>query len=93
PDLPDALRDELVSIYNGKPVSIPDLPTPIYLYAFSGFVEGWRWTIARKTAFITLNLSDYALSLISQTWEQVNPAKTWQNTSVTMTWQNARVIV
>jgi len=93
PDLPDALRDELVSIYNGKPVSIPDLPQPIYLYAFSGFVEGWRWTITRQTAFITLNLSDYALSLISQTWEQVNPAKTWQNMSAAMTWQNARVIV
>ena len=92
-DLPDALRDELVGIYNGKPVGIPDLPAPIYQYSFLGFVEGWRWTIARQTAYLTLNLSDYALSLVSQTWEQVNPAKNWNTISHVTTWQNARVIV
>lgn len=93
PDLTTSLRNELVNIYNGKPIAIPDLPAPIYIYAFSGFVEGWRWTIAKQTAYITLNLSDYALSLVSQTWEQVNPAKSWNTISATTTWQNARVIV
>lgn len=92
PDLPNALRDSLIGAYVGLPISFPDLPSAIYNAPFNGFVEGTRFTVSRKTAEITVLVSEYALSQIEQAWNQVSAAESWNTLSATLTWENAEVV-
>lgn len=92
PDLPDATRDALLGVYCGFPLSIPDLPASIKTYGFAGFVEGYTWTLTDKTAFLTMNVSDYGLTAIQQSWQQVSSAELWNTISPTLDWENARTV-
>ena len=92
PELGSILRNALVEIYNGKPVAIPDLPQSIYRTPFSGFVEGYIWDLAKMTATLTLNLSDYGLTALEQSWEQVSASETWATVSPILTWNDAKVV-
>lgn len=58
-----SLRDVLINMRGGLPVSISGLPAALAPNPYEGFVEGWRWKIIKGEAFITLNVSDKALSL------------------------------
>lgn len=58
-----ALRDTLIDMRGGLPVSIPGLPAALAPNPYEGFVEGWQWRIQTGEAFITLNVSDKALSI------------------------------
>ena len=90
--LPDGLRDALIAISIGSPITIPDIPQPIYDGPFFGFVEGVSYTMARKAAAVTLYISEYALSQIEQAWQQVDDAELWNTISATLTWENATVV-
>lgn len=92
PALPDATRDALIGVYCGFPISIPDMPMSIYQDPFIGYVEGYVWRITRYTADLTMTLSDYGLTALTQAWQQVNAAETWQTISTTLTWENATVV-
>lgn len=92
PGLGSTLRDALVEVYNGKPVSIPDLPLPIYRTPFTGFVEGYVWELAKMTATLTLTLSDYGLTALEQTWSQVSASETWNTVSPILIWSDAKVV-
>lgn len=92
PALGDALRDDLIDVFCGTPLAIPDLPTAIYDVPFNGFVEGHQWVITRYTADLTMNVSEYGLSAIEQAWQQVNAAETWQTIQPALTWENATVV-
>lgn len=92
PELGSSLRDELIQIYNGLAVSMPDLPPSIYSQGFVGFAEGYSFDLSRQTATVTITLSDYALTAIQQTWEQVGASETWDTLSPTLTWVNAKVV-
>ena len=92
PDLPDVLRDALISIRIGDPVTIPNIPNSIYSGPFEGFVEGVTFTVTRVAGFVTLYLSEYALSQIEQVWQQVDDAELWNTISATLTWQEATVV-
>lgn len=92
PDLPDATRDALLGVFCGTPVYIPGFPTELLATGFTGFVEGYRWDITRKTATLTMNVSDYGLTAIEQAWLQVNPAETWNTVNATLRWPDAKVI-
>lgn len=91
-NLGNTLRDDLIGVYTGTPISVPDLPTAIYNAPFSGFVEGISWLITRYTTDLTLNVSEYGLSAIEQAWQQVNAAETWQTITPTLTWEKATVV-
>lgn len=92
PALPDATRDALIGVYCGFPISVPDMPTSIYQDPFIGYVEGYVWRITQHTADLTMTLSDYGLTALTQAWQQVNAAETWQTIQPTLTWENATVV-
>lgn len=92
PDLPDDVRDTLLGAYCGLPISIPNLPQQLTTLEFRGFVEGYTWVIANKTATITMNVSDYGLSAIQQAWRQVNTSETWNTVSTSLDWADAKTV-
>lgn len=92
PNLADALRDTFIKIYSGLPLSIPNIPLQIDNEPFTGFVEGWTWQIDRKTATLTMTVSDYALTAISVQWNQVPASELWNTLNSTLTWENARTV-
>jgi len=88
----NTLRNSLVPINVSQPISINSLPTSIYPSGFVGFVEGYTWIINRNELFLTLNVSEYALSQLEMNWRQVPPTVEWQEVEATLQWQEARVV-
>jgi hypothetical protein len=88
----DAMRDSMLPMRVSEPVSITGLPSSIFPGIFAGFVEGFTWTINRNELFLTLNVSEYALSQLEMNWLQVPPTLEWQDVSATLEWQEARVV-
>jgi hypothetical protein len=88
----DAMRDSMLPMRVSEPVSITGLPSSIFPGTFAGFVEGFTWTINRNELFLTLNVSEYALSQLEMNWLQVPPTLEWQDVSATLEWQEARVV-
>lgn len=88
----NSMRNAMLPMRISKPISIAGLPMSIYPEIFTGFVEGFTWTINRNELFLTLNVSEYALSQLQMNWSQVPPAETWQSVSATLEWQEARVV-
>jgi hypothetical protein len=85
------LRDDLIEVYNGMPLEI-NPPDTIYENNFAGFVEGITWTINQYEVFLTLYLTEYALSVLSQNWSQVSPLEAWNTVSGTLDWAEAQVV-
>ena len=85
------LRDDLIEVYNGMPLEI-NPPDTIYENNFAGFVEGITWTINQYEVFLTLYLTEYALSVLSQNWNQVSPLEAWNTVSGTLDWAEAQVV-
>lgn len=88
----NTLRDALLPMRVSKPIQINTLPTSIYPDVFSGFVEGFTWTINRNELFLTLNVSEYGFSQLEMNWLQVPPSLQWEDVSATLEWQEARVV-
>ena len=88
----DQLRDDLLGLTISLPIAVDGLPPNIYNGAFSGFVEGYTWTISRNELFLTLNVSDYALSQLNMNWLQVPASETWNTITPTLDWANARSV-
>lgn len=88
----DQLRDDLLGLTISLPIAITGLPDNIYNGQFSGFVEGYTWTINRNELFLTLNVSDYALSQLEMNWLQVPASETWNTITPTLDWANARSV-
>lgn len=90
--VPDIDRDALIPMKVGKPIQINGLPSSIYLGNFIGFVEGFTWTINENELFLTLNVSEYALSQLQMNWDQVPATIAWEDVNATLEWQEARVV-
>jgi hypothetical protein len=88
----NAMRNSMLPMRVSEPISITGLPSSIFPGTFAGFVEGFTWTINRNELFLTLNVSEYALSQLEMNWLQVPPALTWADVSATLEWQEARVV-
>jgi hypothetical protein len=85
----DQLRDEVLAFDINTPVQLAGLPRTLGVTRFPAFIEGLDWRINRKTAEVILNVSDAALSLGSEQWNQVDPTLAWEDVSATLTWINA----
>jgi hypothetical protein len=85
-------RDALLPMRISLPIRITGLPTSVYPNVFTGFVEGYTFTINRNELFLTLNISEYAFSQLAMNWSQVPPTIEWQDVSATLEWQEARVV-
>jgi len=69
------------SVVDVSPISIPGLPTRMYL-------EGWTETISAASYRFNMNLSDIRLTRPPQQWEDVPPLLTWAGTDPTLSWSD-----
>jgi hypothetical protein len=88
----NTLRNDLLDIGVSTPIAISGLPANIYPVGFTGFVEGYTWTIARNELFLSLNVSDFALSQLQMNWLQVPATLVWQDVDPALQYENARSV-
>lgn len=86
-------RDALVTdIRRGLPVRIYGLPPAIASDPYAGFLEGWTWDLDSRDVLLTMSVSDYALSVPSQSWRAVSNTLTWSTISGAPTWADLEVL-
>jgi len=92
PEIDDADRDDLLSVFMGMPVSIQNLPNQISSGAFEGYIEGWRWSTRFNELFLTINVSPTAFSQVAMRWNAVPSGEAWNTLSNTLTWEYATIV-
>jgi hypothetical protein len=88
PTMTDALLDELLAVYIGKPLQVTDFPAGIYSGIFKGFVENWHLEITRNTARLNLGVSKNTLSITPTRWQDVSPSLIWSAVNPAVEWAN-----
>jgi hypothetical protein len=89
-DMPDAMRNSLISVYFGMPVLIFNLPSNLLGGQFDGFVEDITMKATPTYVDLTLYVSATDFSLSTTQWETVLPASLiWTGVNGTLTWTNA----
>jgi hypothetical protein len=89
PEIDNADRDALLTIFMGQPVRITNLPLNILGGEFTGFVEGWTFNASVSGLSITFLATPTEFSAFSQQWAQVNAAESWNSVLNTLEWQDA----
>jgi hypothetical protein len=90
PDMPDALRNDLIEVFFGEPVLITNLPSNLLDGQFDGFVENVALRATPSFTEITLYISATDFSLSTTQWETVTPASLiWTDVNAILTWTNA----
>ena len=90
PDMPDAMRNDLIGVFFGEPVLISNLPSNLLGGQFDGFVENVALRATPSFTEITLYISATDFSLSTTQWETVLPASLiWTGVNGTLTWTNA----
>jgi len=92
PEIDDADRDALISIFMGLPLRISDLPLNMSAGTYLGFVEGWQFSANYNTVSVTALLSPLAFSLGAMQWNEVSVAEAWNTVSGTLDWEHALVV-
>jgi hypothetical protein len=92
PEIDDADRDALISVFMGMPVSITDLPLNMSSGTYLGFVEGFTFRAAYNEVSISLNLSPLAFSLQAMQWQDVSIAEAWNTITGSLNWEHALVV-
>ena len=90
PNMPDAMRNDLIGIFFGEPVLISNLPSNLLGGQFDGFVENVALRATPSFTEITLYVSATDFSLSTTQWETVLPASLqWTGVNAILTWTNA----
>jgi hypothetical protein len=90
PDMPDAMRNDLIDVFFGEPVLVSNLPSNLLDGQFDGFVENVALRATPSFTEITLYISATDFSLSTTQWETVLPASLiWTGVNGTLTWTNA----
>ena len=90
PNMPDAMRNDLIGIFFGEPVLINNLPSNLLGGQFDGFVENVALRATPSSVDITLFISATDFSLSTTQWETVLPASLqWTGVNAILTWTNA----
>lgn len=92
PEIDDADRDDLLSVFMGMPVNIIDLPSNINGGQFQGFVEGWTFTASYNGLFLNLTVSPVSYSLQAFRWNDVPAVETWNTIIPTLEWLDATIV-
>ena len=92
PEISDADRDALISIFMGLPIQLDDLPPNMNDGQFQGFVEGWTFSASYNTLTISVNVSPLPFSIAAMRWNSVSASETWNTLSATMTWDEAFIV-
>ena len=90
PDMPDAMRNDLIAVFFGQPVVVTNLPTNMFDGYFSGFVENVALRATPTFVDLTLYISPTDFSLIAPTWATVSPNNIlWSGVNGTLQWSKA----
>jgi hypothetical protein len=92
PELDDADRDDLISVFMGMPVQIADLPLNMNSGDYLGFVEGWTFSARYNQINISLILSPISFSLQAMRWNDVPVVEKWNTINPTLDWINATIV-
>jgi hypothetical protein len=92
PEIDNADRDALISIFMGLPLRIAELPLNMSSGTYLGFVEGWQFSANYNTVSVTALLSPLAFSLQAMQWDEVPIAELWNTISGSLEWQDAIVV-
>jgi hypothetical protein len=90
PDMPDAMRDSLISVFFGQPVYINNLPSNFFGGAYDGFVEDITFKATPNYVDVTLFVSATDFSIVTPQWETIVPSSIiWSGVNATLIWSNA----
>ena len=90
PDMPNAMRDSLISVFFGQPVYISNLPSNFFGGAYDGFVEDITFKATPTYVDVTLFVSATDFSIVQPQWETVVPSSIiWSGVNATLIWSNA----
>jgi hypothetical protein len=92
PEIDNADRDDLLSVFMGMPVDIQNLPTQISGGAFQGYVEGWSWSTRFNELFLTINVSPTAFSQVAMRWNTTPITEAWNTIDPSLTWEYATIV-
>lgn len=92
PEIDDADRNSLLSVFMGMPINISNLPSNMVGGYFQGFVEGWSWTAGRNSLNLTLNVSPVDYSLQAMRWSSVPATEYWNTINPGLDWANATIV-
>lgn len=87
-EIADADRDELLTVYLGKPIQIAGLPNQIYDGTYQGFVEGWNLRVSQTQALLVLTSTEKSLSIVPTRWQDVPALTAWDDVDPTIEWFN-----
>lgn len=88
PNVSNAAVDVFLQINMGKAIQISGLPYSIDHGTFTGFVEGWTWTISRKSINLSIRATDAILSLTPTRWQDVVGTLAWNALDPALQWAN-----
>ena len=90
PDMPNAMRNSLISVFFGQPVLITNLPSNLLGGQFDGFVEDITMKATPTYVDLTLYVSATDFSLSITQWDEIQPASlAWTGVNAILTWTNA----
>lgn len=89
PEIDDADRDALLTIFMGLPLQIENLPLNIVDSTFQGYVEGWTFRASYNALSVVINASPIEFSQVTLRWNQVSASEYWNTISNTLTWEDA----
>ena len=92
PQISDADRDSLISVFMGMPVNLSDLPLNMVSGDFLGFVEGWNFSASYNSVSVSLNMSPLAFSLQAMRWNSVPITERWNTVNPTLEWIDATLV-
>ena len=92
PEIDNADRDSLLSVFMGMPINLQNLPVQISGGEFEGYVEGWSWSTRFNELFLTINLSPVAFSQVAMRWNTTPATEAWNTLSTTLTWEYATIV-
>jgi hypothetical protein len=92
PELDDADRDSLISVFMGMPVNIANLPLNMNSGDYLGFVEGWTFNARYNQVSISMIVSPISFSLQAMRWNDVPVVEQWNTINPTLDWINATIV-
>jgi hypothetical protein len=87
PEVSDATRDALIAAENGTEIYTSALPAVFGTY-FSGYIEGYQWSLTRYEAVIDLTCSAISETYPHLIWYQIPPSQTWAGYNPTTKWSD-----
>ena len=92
PEVDDADRDDLISVFMGMPVNVANLPLNMNSGDYLGFVEGWTFSARYNQVSVSLIMSPIAFSLQAMRWNDVPVTEQWNTINPTLDWLNATIV-